>query len=510
MRLLQAVDIGTNSTRSIIVEVAQDGSYRVIDDEKAMTRLGQGLATSGALSEDAMDRTIRALNVMADIGRSRGVDHVRAVATEAVRSASNRQGFLSRVQKEVGLSVEVMAPEEEGRLVWLSAAPLASATTFAAVVDVGGGSVEVVQALSSEPVSITSMRLGVRVLTDRFMDTEPVSDRAFKRLRRHVKRTLRGEVKPLAPNVVTLIGSGGTVTAIAALVAGVRGRRYESAHGLEIARTEVMQLMSKLSRSTAAERMKMSGMPPDRVDVILAGTLVVAEAMKLFGAASILVNARGFREGIVLDTLASQGAAGSPVDPLNAVRGLASRYRYDREHAEQVARLALSIFDQAAGTFALDPSWRILLESAALLHDVGYYIAYDRHHRHSYHLILNSALPGFTQRDLALVASIARYHTKALPKRSHESWSTLDPGDRATVRSLASILRIADGLDRGRGARIRRVTVDDDGSTTRFLIDGDGDLHAEVYGFEKKRDLFEDTFGRSARVEVSEGGDGLF
>jgi len=170
-----------------------------------------------------------------------------------------------------------------------------------------------------------------------------------------------------------------------------------------------------------------------------------------------------------------------------------------------VTALALSIFDQLTETMHLEPGNRRLLESAAMLHDIGYYIAYDRHHRHSYHLILHSGLPGLTRRETAMVAAIARYHTKALPKRSHESWAAIEPADRATVRQLAAVLRIADGFDRGRGARVASVAVTDDGEVTRFDVVGAVDLHAELYGVGKKKDLFEETFGRRVEVAVLEG-----
>ena len=247
----------------------------------------------------------------------------------------------------------------------------------------------------------------------------------------------------------------------------------------------------------------MPGMPADRVDIILAGTLILAEVLKLFGASSVLVNARGIREGIVIDTLSSDGALDATPDHMRSVRDIGQRYRYDRRHAEHVTALALSIFEQLTEVLHLDPADRRLLESAAMLHDIGYYIAYDRHHRHSHHLILHSGLPGFTRRELAMVAAIARYHTKALPKRSHEAWLAIEPADRATVRRLAAILRIADGLDRGRGARVDSVIVTDDGATTRFALQSEVDLHAELYGVNKKKDLFEETFGRCVDVVVA-------
>ena len=503
MRLLQAIDIGTNSVRSIVVEVPVGGTHRIIDDEKEMTRLGQGLDATGRLDPDAVERTISALKAMMDIGRNLGVTEVRAIATEAVRRAANGEELVQRLHEEAGLDVEIISAEEEGRLVWLSAAALTKDMPASIVVDIGGGSVEIVQAIGEEPVSIVSMRLGARILTERYLAEDPPSDASFKKLKRHVRRKLRDSVAQLQPGIPTLIGSGGAITTIASLVAGMRGKRYESLQGVQIERPELMQLLGILSHSTSNQRLSMPGMPAERVDIIVAGALVLAEVLKLFSASAVLINARGIREGIVLDTLASDGAIDSAPDHMQAVRDVGRRYRYDRQHAEHVTLLAESIYDQLAEPLHLDPSKRQLLESAAMLHDIGYYIAYDRHHRHSYHLILHSGLPGLTRREIAMVAAIARYHTKALPKRSHESWAAIEPADRATVRELASILRIADGLDRGRGARVRSVVVHDDGSVTRFELQSDVDLHAELYGVGKKKDLFEETFGRRAEITVA-------
>jgi exopolyphosphatase/guanosine-5'-triphosphate,3'-diphosphate pyrophosphatase len=502
VRLLQVIDVGTNSVRSIVVEVPVGGPYRIVDDEKDMTRLGEGLERTGVLSAEAMDRTVTAVGAMAAIGSRLCVGEVRAVATEAARRASNGAEFVDRVREETGVELEVVPREEEGRLVWLSASTVTKGTGFEVAVDIGGGSVEVVQALDSEVLSISSMQLGARVLAERFVDADPISEAAFKRLKRGVKRTLKAEVTPLDSATSPLIGSGGTITSIAAVIGGIRGRKYASLHGVEIDRADVMQLLGMLSHSNSAERLRLPAMPADRVDIIVPGAVVLAEVMKLFGAPGIIVNARGIREGIVIDSLAREGMAPAKPDVMAGVLDLCARYRFDRAHATQVTALALSIFDQVAGPLGIDASTRPLLEAAAMLHDIGYYIAYDRHHEHTYHLVVNSTIPGLTRREQGMVASIARYHTKSLPKPRHESWSALDPVDRPTVRSLAAILRLADGLDRGRAARVDGVEVVVGPDEVRLLVRGVSELDAEVYGSEKKRDLFEESFGRRVVVEA--------
>jgi exopolyphosphatase/guanosine-5'-triphosphate,3'-diphosphate pyrophosphatase len=425
--------------RSIVVEVPVGGSHRIVDDERAMTRLGRGLESTGMLDSQAADETVTALKAMIKIGRSMGVSEVRAIATEAVRRASNGQELLDRIRDEAELDVEIVSEEEEGRLVWLSAASIAKDMHFAVVVDIGGGSVEVVQAMRGEPVSVVSLRLGARVMSERFVAEDPISDASFKALKRHIRRSLRSEVTPLEPGVPTIVGSGGTVGSIASMAGAMRGKRYESLQGVEVSRADVMQLLGILSHSTTSQRLSMPGASPDRADIILAGTLVLAETMKLFGAAKLIVNAKGIREGIILDTLLSDGAIAPLPDTMQTVRDLAHRYRYDRGHAEQVTRLSLDLFDQLAEPLSLDPSTRPLLEASATLHDIGYYISYDRHHKHSHHLILHSGLPGFTQRELAIIAAVGRYHTKALPKRTHAELASYARLLRFCASRMASI-----------------------------------------------------------------------
>ncbi|TLM98171.1 MAG: HD domain-containing protein, partial [Actinobacteria bacterium] len=274
-------------------------------------------------------------------------------------------------------------------------------------------------------------------------------------------------------------------------------------HGFEIQRAEVMLLLSLLTQADSRERAGIPGMPADRVDVILPGALVMAEVMKLTGAGSVVINARGIREGIVIDSVdRSPAAADEGIDRIAGVRAFGDRCAYDESHATHVAGLATSLFDQLATALSIDVGTRPLLEAAALLHDVGYCIAYDRHHRHTYHLVVHASLPGFTNREVRRIASIARYHTKALPKSGHEAWASLDEADRRVVEPLAAILRLADGLDRGRAGHVWRVEASPGAGELRLVVVGEGELHPELYGVEKKKDLFERVFGLCVAVEV--------
>jgi exopolyphosphatase/guanosine-5'-triphosphate,3'-diphosphate pyrophosphatase len=499
--MLQVIDVGTNSVRSIVVEVPVDGPYRVIDDEREMTRLGEGMEATDSLSSEAMDRTVCALQTMTGIGRRLGVRQVRAIGTEALRRAHNAGALLSRATAEAGLDIEVVSPEEEGRLVWISAALLSRGAGLDIALDTGGGSVEVVQAVDGETVAISSMPLGARVLAERFVHQDPIDDASFKLMKKYVKRVIREQITPLGSATSPVIGSGGTVNSIGWVTTSVAGCKHTSLHGIEVGRAEIMQLLSVLSRSTIAGRLKLPGLSPDRVDIIMPGAVVLAEVLKLFGASGIVVNARGIREGIVIDTLAREGAIDTKPDLMRSVRDLGTRYHYDRAHGERVTMLALSMFDQVAEPLGLDLATRPLLEAAAMLHDIGYYIACDRHHEHSYHLITHSPLPMLTRREQAVVAAIARYHTKALPKQRHAAWASLETVDRPVVRSLAAILRLADGLDRGRAGRVDSVRAELSDDRLGLFIRGREDVSTEAQAVGKKRDLFEETFGREVTVE---------
>jgi len=500
VRRVQAIDIGTNSVRSIIVEVADDGSFRVIDDEKATTRLGTGLVSTGALDERSMQETSDALRAFLDIGTNLAVALVRAVATAAVRMASNGPVFVERLSSDLGLEVEVIPAEEEGRLVFVSAAAHFQLVGRSTMVDIGGGSVELVSAHESHIEHVASVTLGARVLSEQFVDSDPISDSGFSRMRQHVRSTLRDAAGSAAEPARLLIGSGGSVTSVGAIVAARRGRKADNLQGFEVTRAEVTSLLADLSTSTAESRRKMAGLQPERADIILAGVLVLAEVMKLCRVDSLFINARGIREGIVIDTVRRSDSL--PLDRAAAVRRFGASCGFDEAHAEQVAWLALQLFDQLKAPLELDPEIRPILEAAAWLHDVGYHVAYDRHHRHSYHLVMHSGLPGFTSRELRLVASTARYHTKSLPKAGHEAWGSLESADKALVEPAAALLRLADGLDRGRGAHVKRMSAVVGDNGLRIVVFGEGAMHPELYGVAKKRDLFERVFDMPVHVTI--------
>lgn len=493
---IAAIDLGSNSVRATVAETTPDGGYRLIDDEREQTRLAEGLVATGQLSQAAIDRTLAALERLLDIVRSYSVDDMRAVATAAVREAVNGPAFVDLVREQLDLSLEVISPAEEGRLAFLGAAEHFELSGPVVVMDIGGGSLELIRASGREIESIESLPLGAVVLTEILgAGSAAVPPEELRRLRKHVRRILKdcfGQPEPAG----TLIGSGGTVTSIAGMTARARGEQYEDFQGYEFTQADVVHRVASLAELDAAARTKVPGLPPYRADIIVAGMVAVREVMRLFSANHMAVNTRGLREGIVLDMLARAGDAPDPRDRMRAVRDFGERCGYDRIHAQQVTRLALALFD---GLVVGTPRDRELLETAATLHDVGYYISYEKHHRHSRHLIAHASLPGLTPRERDLVATVARYHTGALPKGKHDEFEHLNDEDRELVQILGGILRIADGLDRGRASRVADVRVTHANGVLDIQAVSADDLKIEIFGALKKSDLL----SRALGVEIS-------
>ena len=497
---LAAIDIGTNSIRCIIVEVDKLGNYKVLDDEKATVRLGEGLARDNAISEAARQRAMDALSRMKKIVDGYGVMVVETVATSAVRRATNGDAFVKAVADTIGLSIRVISGDEEAELAISSALHNfdMEGTRFA-MVDIGGGSIEIVTALGGHIEEIYSLELGSVILTDNFVTSDPIKQEEYRRLRKHVRKTLKvafsGEELP----VQCLIGSGGTMTSIAAMVMAMRKEGYGSIHGYEVLRSEVVHLLAMLLRKDVKERRSIPGLNPDRADIIVAGVTVVNELMALFSANLLRINERGIREGLILKALETKSLLPAVPRPRNwrdRVLEFARYCHHDEEHSLQVAKLAMGIFDTLAYMFSFGDKERQMLEAAALLHDVGYFISYSGHHKHTYHLVRHADLFGFTPREREIIAHVGRYHRKSLPRKKHESFARLTSQDRLLVRRLGGILRLADGLDRRRTSVVTAIDCSLSSSTFLIRLESEGDISVELFGGKMKGDLFEAAFGK--------------
>jgi exopolyphosphatase/guanosine-5'-triphosphate,3'-diphosphate pyrophosphatase len=508
---IAAIDIGSNSIRGVVAEVAGDGTYRIIDDERFQTRLGANLATAGAIGPDRIAASLEALDTLLAVAASRGVTTVRAVATAALRSASNGHELLNAARDRFGLEIEIIDGETEGRFAFASASANFELPDPACVIDIGGGSLEIVLALGGQITHIHSLPLGaVRMLSRLPADQDPPSPRALRALRTEVRTALHEVLGDHPPRVGTIIGSGGTITSLVGVAAANRGESPVSLQGAEASADEIRAVFARLSAVPSAARAKTPGLAVYRADTVISGGVVVGETLRLFGATRLLANQRGLREGILLDTIARLGREGGPTSLRAVALKFGERCHFDRAHAEHVTNNALGVFDALAAAEVTgddtgrlhEPRSRQLLEVAALLHDVGYFIGHDKHHRHSWNLIIHAPLPGLTAREQALVAAIARYHRGAHPKPAHEALARITDSDRPLVRLLAGILRVADGLDRSQTGRVTGVSIERRGAALVVVAHGEGNLEVELYGARAKSELLARALGTAVAIEA--------
>lgn len=496
---LAAIDIGTNSIRSIVVEAQPDGSFRILDDEKATVRLGNGLNETGMISEEASQRALETFARFCKIYSGYGVTQVEAIATSAVRKAKNGADFIKEVERKTGLKIAVISGEEEAELAALSALNNFDLDgNRHLLTDLGGGSLELVTTVGRQIDHVVSLDLGAVYLTETFLSGDPVKAGALKKLRRHIRETLRLAFPDERPAIHSVIGSGGTLTAIAAMIAASRGESYTSLHGYELQHADVVHLLVQLSRCTLQERRNIPGLNADRADIIVAGVAVVDGLLEFCRGNLLRINERGIREGLILRALQKNGcgmATRKRRTWKDSVMAFAASCRYDAAHSLHVATLADQIFSAVAEPFGLGKRDRQLLEAAAILHDIGYFINYSSHHKHSCHLIRHGELFGFTPRERELIAQTARYHRKSLPKPEHAEYRRLSREDRLLVARLGGILRLADGLDRQRRALVTGLDLSLEKSRMMVALRGREDLSVETYAAQAKSRLFEKAFG---------------
>ena len=497
---IAAIDIGSNSIRQLIADVSPGGSIKVVDEMKDAPRLGAGLAESGALSEEAMGRAIEALGRMALLAKQARATRIEAVATSAVRDAANGRTFLARVKRATGLDVRLLSGEQEARLSFLSAmAHFDLAVGRAVVMDIGGGSLELALSAGGVVDRLLSFPLGTVRLTERFLGMTPRRGDVAA-LRKEVRRELRAHWRAREWRRAQVIGAGGTFTNLAGMVLARQGQlTARTVHATRVERLDVEHLIDTLGAMSPGERLKVPGLNKERADIILAGLCVVAEVLKRLDSRALVVSRYGIREGIVLEAARVAPIAADPGDARErSVRELGERCRYDEPHARHVRELALQLFDALGERLGCQPADRQLLGDAALLHDIGYHISYDTHHKHSYHLILHADLLGISPSDQVVLANVARYHRGALPRRSQRNYGSLDKESRRRVKRLAALLRIADGLDRGHVGAVERVKVRWSARSLRITPQPaapSGALRLELWGASRRQSLLEKVAG---------------
>ncbi len=496
---LAAIDIGTNSIRCIVVECNQDGSFRILDDEKDTVRLGEGIAETGEISAAAVARAEAALTRMRKLVTGLKVKAIDAVATSAMRKSANGPRLVKRFSELLGSEIRVISGDEEAALAAQSA--LRNFDTHGkrfGVLDVGGGSVELITAQGVHVEEFYSFELGAVVMTEQFLKADPIRSTDYRKFQKHIRDTVKKQLDGDKLTLPTLIGSGGTINAIAQMALQLRRNPVEGVHGLEVLRSEVVHLLAMLQRRDLKGRREVPGLTPDRADIIVAGVGLVDTMMELFNANTLLVNSHGIREGMIVEAIKRRGMAPDAPSPRSwreSVINFGRSCQMDDMHSQQVATLSLALFDGLADSYGLKKRERVLLEAAALLHDIGYYISYHSHHKHSCHLIRHADLFGITPGEGKLVPEIAGFKRNPYPKRKHMNFRLLRLKGQQPVIKLPGILRLADGLDRRRCSTVSALQCSVEGSLVRLTLSGTEDLAVELFGASAKKDLFEKAFG---------------
>ncbi|HXG92811.1 MAG TPA: Ppx/GppA phosphatase family protein [Blastocatellia bacterium] len=535
---IAAIDIGSNSIHLVIVRAVQGQHLEIIDREKEMVRLGSGTLREHHLSRETIERAKTCLARFKKMAEANKVDLIIATATSAVRESHNADEFIEEVRRDVGLDVELLPGVEEARLIALA---VSEVTDFnnrrALIVDIGGGSTEFIITSGGEPELLLSMRLGAVRLTEKFITTDPISDEERERLIANIRTDMTRVVWEInRVGFDFMIGTSGTVLNMVDAVAKAEAAmELEAAPDFEpfsqtITLEQLRRMNSRLALMTLEERSRVEGLEAARADIIIAGGLLLETIMSELGAQEITSCDWSLREGVILnylrnrtlDQIANHRAEDIAVSMMEleerllypaidesnldvrtrSVLSVARRFDYDAPHSHHVARFATRIFDDTQPLHGLGEQERKLLQYAALLHDIGYHIAHNNHHRHGLYLIKNSEMPGFSANEIAMMAALVRYHRGSMPdlsadaraRREHEDYFALDEAQRPVLLKLAAILQIADGFDRCHRQIVGDVRCEINSGEVLFHVECMNECDLEMWAAERKAAWFKEIF----------------
>jgi exopolyphosphatase/guanosine-5'-triphosphate,3'-diphosphate pyrophosphatase len=507
---IAAIDIGTNSIHMIVVQIRPDLSFEVIDREKEMVRLGAGGLDGKALTPEAMHAALQVLSKFRRLAESHRVEEVIAVATSAVREAENGGEFLQAVQRQTGIRARLISGTEEARLIHSAAVyGVGVPRDVAVVIDIGGGSVEVTRGAGAAIETGRSFKLGVIRLSERFVKSDPLDPRDERKLVRHIRDEIGKTLDQIArAGFDRVIGTSGTILSLGAVALADRRGTAPPLRNRRIASKQLRRLRKEFAQMDLDKRLGVPGLEPRRADLVVAGSILLDEIVRRLGADEITLCDLSLREGLVLDYIARHRKEIAQADRYPDVRRrsvfeLAERCNFFSEHAQQVVRLSVSLFDQTRGIHGLTDREREWLEYAAVLHDIGVHISYQDHHKHAEYLIRNGDLRGFEPDEIDIIALVARYHRQAAPKRKHGAFGELGRKRRRVVRTLAAILRLAENLDRSHTQSVSGLALHDRGDDDLLQIRTSGDAELELWAASRQAKPFERLTGKPLRLETS-------
>lgn len=526
--VLAAIDIGTNSVHMVIASIdAALPSFNIIGKEKDTVRLGEFCEGTGELTEEAISRCISSLKRCMKVADRFDADDVVAVATSAVREAANGQDFIDRVKQEVGLSINLISGTEEARRIYLGViSGMELKGKPHAVVDIGGGSTEIILGSGGPPDFLSSSKVGAVRLAAKFVSSDPLSRKEYDYLKAYVRGVLEPTTDQLKRKLakrlykedntnetLRLIGTSGTIECLAILAAMDKtGVEPDPLNGYRITFDELTRWVNRLRKMSYQQRLAVPGMSDRRAEIIVPGAVILHTAMELLQLDQLKICERALREGVVVDWMLTNGLIENRMEFQDSVRDrsvrkLARKYKAD---GDRVAKFALELFDQTQVILHdLSPLEREYLWAAAMLHNSGHYISHSAHHKHSYYLIRNGGLLGFTETEVEVIANIARYHRKSQPKRRHEGYNNLPTKrERLIVDQLGAMLRIAVALDRGRSGAVETISTQYEPKSKTIALNitpvrADNACELELWNISFKKEWFEAVFNLQLKAQLA-------
>ncbi|HAJ63923.1 MAG TPA: exopolyphosphatase [Cyanobacteria bacterium UBA8543] len=489
-------------------------TFTIIAREKETVRLGDRDPETGNLTKEAIKRAIAALQRCQELAKTFNAEQVVAVATSAVREAPNGRDFLKQVDSELGLFVNLISGQEEARRIYLG---VLSGMEFNnhphIIIDIGGGSTELILGDSHEPRSLSSTRVGAVRLTAEFVTTDPISNSELQYLQAYVRGNLERSVEELRAHLEAgeqprLVGTSGTIETLATIHAREKlGIVPNPLNGYELSRKDIKEILKRLASMSAIERAAIPGMSDRRSEIIVAGTVILLEAMTLLGAESLVIGERALREGVIVDWMLSHNLIEDRLRYQESVRQrsvlkIAQKYQVNLEYSDRVANFALSLFNQTKGYLHdWDTEEQELLWAAAILHNCGICVNHSSYHKHSYYLIRYGELLGFTEAGIEVIANLARYHRRSTPKKKHENYSNLpSKKHRQLVNQISAILRLAVTLDRRQIGAIQQVRCEYHPDVRELHLhlqpsQPDDDCALELWSLDYEKGVFEAEYG---------------
>jgi exopolyphosphatase/guanosine-5'-triphosphate,3'-diphosphate pyrophosphatase len=503
MPTFAAIDVGSNAIRLVVGSADANRKLTILENLRESVRLGQDVFTQGSLTEETMNRAVEAFGRFSVVLERHGVRWTKAVATSATREAFNREIFLDRVSQTTGIEIEVIGPEEEARLVHIAVAERINLKNkLALLIDIGGGSTEITLVSDGSIIATESYRMGaVRLL--QVLEEKKQGERRFSQLvREYVDGAQRRIARELGGREIDVcVGTGGNIESLGDLRREVFGKDRNTV----LTREELDTLVKRLQGTTYEGRIQEFHLRPDRADVIVPASIVLQKVVRLAGVDEVQIPGVGLKDGLLADIVGELFGDRKHLHRTQVTASalqLGRKYGFDEQHGQTTAKFAVKLFDETRQLHNLTLEHRLLLEVAALLHDIGQFVNVADHHKHTQYLLMATPLVGLSTEQIELVANVARYHRKSFPKPQHEYYAALPPKERVVVTKLAALLRLADAMDNEHASKVTDVSLEFKKPKVTLRLTGNGDMLLEKWALAKKAALFEEVF--SVRLAIEE------